>query len=592
MADGDVARGWTAWSKHLTERGSPAQPDGAIRADEASLDWGLPLEWRPRWTEKFGSGRSGGMDQQALAWLAEVAGGAPGVEYAMECLAFAHRLPRLTERLSADAWFAVVAHLIDTGHDAATIDSDQHPLLAQLLAGELPLTLAYWFPELTPCRELAHGAKQALSAGLIDLLDGEGLLHGRHFALMRPLAACWTRCRILGDGMKKPCFTAAARRQYDDMVRHLLRFARHDGSSMLGFTAANDDGALLQAAVGLGGNAADRAIAALTLPARARNAGRKPGGEKTLPEPAAQSEWAAVAMLRNDWSRTSARLAVTYPGPNVHVELDCGKEVVLNGAWSLDVTLDGQRLTPDSDWEQVCWQTDTDIEYLELQIELNAGVRVQRQIALAREDRFLFLADAVLGEQSGRFAYRARLPLGTGIGFRPAKESREGYLEGAKRRARVLPLAMPEWRSLWSAGELRAVAADNADSGCYGEIQPVSGESDGKPAKMRPLPSQALELTHAAEATRLYAPLFFDLHRRRFERPATWRRLTVAAALETQPDDVAVGYRVAMGSRQWLVYRSLAEKANRTLLGHNLSTEALIAQFDRNGEVEPLIEVE
>ena len=75
-------------------------------------------------------------------------------------------------------------------------------------------------------------------------------------------------------------------------------------------------------------------------------------------------------------------------------------------------------------------------------------------------------------------------------------------------------------------------------------------------------------------------------------RPRTWRQLTVAADLERQPADVAVGYRVQLGRDQWLIYRSLAEPANRTLLGHNLSTEMLLARFDETGEVEPLIEVE
>ena len=69
-------------------------------------------------------------------------------------------------------------------------------------------------------------------------------------------------------------------------------------------------------------------------------------------------------------------------------------------------------------------------------------------------------------------------------------------------------------------------------------------------------------------------------------------RLTVAEQLQIQPDDTAVGYRVALGDEQWLIYRSLSEPRNRTLLGHNLSTEMLVARFDTDGEVEPLIEIE
>ncbi len=74
-------------------------------------------------------------------------------------------------------------------------------------------------------------------------------------------------------------------------------------------------------------------------------------------------------------------------------------------------------------------------------------------------------------------------------------------------------------------------------------------------------------------------------------RGSTWRRLTVAENQSTQPPEVAVGYRVASGNDQWLVYRSLAPAANRTVLGHNLITELLIAQFGRDGQVQSLIEI-
>ena len=50
--------------------------------------------------------------------------------------------------------------------------------------------------------------------------------------------------------------------------------------------------------------------------------------------------------------------------------------------------------------------------------------------------------------------------------------------------------------------------------------------------------------------------------------------------------------RVAAGKHQWLIYRALASVKNRTLLGHNLSTETLVARLDRNGEVDSLLEVE
>jgi hypothetical protein len=41
-----------------------------------------------------------------------------------------------------------------------------------------------------------------------------------------------------------------------------------------------------------------------------------------------------------------------------------------------------------------------------------------------------------------------------------------------------------------------------------------------------------------------------------------------------------------------LIYRALASKGNRTLLGHNLLSETLVARFSNTGEVDPLVEIE
>jgi hypothetical protein len=83
-----------------------------------------------------------------------------------------------------------------------------------------------------------------------------------------------------------------------------------------------------------------------------------------------------------------------------------------------------------------------------------------------------------------------------------------------------------------------------------------------------------------------------DLKRKRTGKPLTWRRLTVAEERRVQPADRAVGYRVQIGRKQWLVYRSLAPIANRTVLGKNLSSEFLVARFNQDGECDPILEIE
>ena len=90
----------------------------------------------------------------------------------------------------------------------------------------------------------------------------------------------------------------------------------------------------------------------------------------------------------------------------------------------------------------------------------------------------------------------------------------------------------------------------------------------------------------------MFAPLFVDLSRKRLDKPLTWRQLTVGQLREIVPADVAVGYRVQVGKTQWLMYRSLAPAAIRTVLGQNLMHEFLVGRFHADGHVETLLEIE
>jgi hypothetical protein len=195
---------------------------------------------------------------------------------------------------------------------------------------------------------------------------------------------------------------------------------------------------------------------------------------------------------------------------------------------------------------------------LELETDWKGSWRLQRQILLAREDHFLWLADAVTGPEVESLDYRSVLPLTPGIEFRPEQETWDGYLTHHRRVARVLPLALPEWRAAAATGSLEAVPG-------------------------------GLLLRQQARARGLYAPLFIDLSPHRMKWPLTWRHLTVGEKLQIQKPDVAVGYRVQVGGDQWLFYRSLAAPASRTLLGQNVLHEFYAARFDTEGEADELL---
>ncbi len=603
---GDDAVAWSLWLKHLGSRSTPKPIAQLLPGRSSPLGWAIAddvdaaavtrlcerlesLDRRPR-VRQNGQGQNGqgqngrvqnGFDELLRPWLAEADGAKPNGEHALQCLIWGWALPQLAVHLDSGLWWELLETLIKISNESAALRLDCDVLAHQLFAGELPLTLAYLFPEIKPCAVLYGGARRALSRGPLDLLNGEGLPSGTDLPLLRPLLACWTRSAAIGKRLDKGCWNKAALCQYQWLVSGAIALTRRDGTQVFSAgTSGSWQPDLFEAAMKLGGDDEDRSIADLILPRRVaskrpdskHSGSQRSGSQKgaaTRPatkklearEPSYQCEWAGLAYMRPHWARGGVRLTTVYHDHRVDLELDCGRDVVLQGAWDLVVQSDGQAQSPTGTWEQVCWTSDRDVDYLELEIPLTGGFRVQRQILLAREDGFLFLADAVLGTKASQLDYCARIRLGEAVTFEPAAETREARISGVRPRANILPLALPEWRSDRRVGQL---------SVCEGSLQ----------------------LEQSISGTSLLAPMFFDLDRRRMDKPLTWRGLTVAEDREIQTSDRAVGFRVQLAKRQWLIYRSLTSPRNRSLLGQNLSSELMVGRFDRSGEVTELLEIE
>ena len=269
----------------------------------------------------------------------------------------------------------------------------------------------------------------------------------------------------------------------------------------------------------------------------------------------------AAAVLRASWPRSGVQLMVRYPGQSMEMEMSVGGHRLWSGPWLGEVRRNAAPVPPESRWEAVCRYTDKDVDYLELAIDLAAGLRLERHVVLGRTDRFLLLADAVLGAEPARLQYCGRLPLDPAVTLRRTKRAREGRLfEGKKRLATVLPLALARAQRL--AGKRRL------DARAPRRLLAALAAGGPRPAAV------------CAAVVRPGSPPL--------ARPLSWRPLSVGQAMQVQPADVAVGYRIAAGRKQWLVYRSLAKPGNRTLLGHNLTSETLVARFHHNGRVEQL----
>jgi hypothetical protein len=289
---------------------------------------------------------------------------------------------------------------------------------------------------------------------------------------------------------------------------------------------------------------------------------------KTVPRDSA-SEGASVAVLRTDWGRGAVRLLLDFSTPRHQLEIAVGDRLVVAGDWGWSVEADGVPLLPTGPWTVCCFESDAKASFLEIVAPLPGGLQAERQIVLLPRDQVLVLTDSITDAgaclpasgRPDRISYRSHLPLAEAGASREA-ETRELRLKVGERQAwRVLPLALPEWRTATAAGAL---------------------DEDG----------DVLRLRGDGVGGRYSFPVWFDLDPDRSELPLTWRPLSVADQRQNLKAHEAVGFRVQVGLEQWLLYRALDTPRNRTLLGCNVACEFLVGRLRRSGEVSRTLEIE
>jgi len=547
-----------SWSK-LCKRLSKAQAKLAM----SSITWNLPasededaLKW-PKRLMRLVQGKK--KPAQRLVddlntWLEATTDQPLNRDYAVECLAFAYALPTLTEHLEEQVWHKLVARLQATVFRGEQAPLEKEPLLNQWLAGELAWVLGYC---LNSSKIGALGAN-VLNHGIHEMLDGDGIPASRYFSVWRPLLACWTRAARVSKAIRITLFDGDSKHHFEWTVRQMIRATRGDGSHALSTdSAGRPEPEFFATAIELGGDNDDRDISQFALP------GGKPKklSQLPLPECGAHSEWAGVALMRKDWTRKAHGATVLYGNRDLELELRAGKRVLIGGQYECRININGKDVDVTEDWQEVCWHSDDDVQYLEIETQLSSGHRLQRQVLLVLESGITYLADSVTGDSPVNWEYEVSLPLGAGLRLEPEAESHEAAIHSDKQVGVVLPLALPEWRRDHTRGDLT--------------------EDDGK-----------LVYRVRGNGTAFYAPLLIDMKAKRSRKALTWRRLTVASKLEIQPSDVAAAYRARIGDDQWLFYRSLAATANRTFCGQNVNSEFVAMQIDTDGETDELIELE
>ncbi len=474
------------------------------------------------------------------------------------CLAWLIRSRRTTERAGG-----LLEGLVAVAKEAA----------ADLEAGETQaapfvLTLAGLFSDIDGCLRLGPAAAAAVSREIERLVSASGVvaLHGGEAVVSR--VARWCECRRMLGLSGEESFGGETESRFQGAVSYAVRLLAGGGRLPEGGGRIRRDPAV----------ALRRTLKKADKPVRrsARGLEKAAGGRvgktldgQLLPRDLNDSG-SGFALLRTGWHADAVRLLIDYRDATPRLELAVRDRLLFDGPWTCTLQWKGQPLEVEGPWEIGCWESQEEAAYLEISATLGDGFQLDRSILLVPRDRLLVLADAVTipeafaGEAhellDGPLDYRAELQAAAGVEMDTDDEAREVHLYDARMRLLAMPLSLPEWKSRGQGGL----------------------EADGR----------RLVLSQRAARGRLYAPLWCDLDPQRFAGQVTWRQLTVADTRRILEPHEAAGFRVQAGLEQWLLYRTLDEPRNRTLLGCNLSCEYFFGRIEPKGMVERTLEVE
>jgi hypothetical protein len=425
------------------------------------------------------------------------------------------------------------------------------------------------FTPVSGAKALAASARDRLGRMLTDSTDSEGVPSPALVQQLPHWLATTLRAREWGRRFSRPLFDSQTEQRFKGLVGAASRLCRGDGRLAFCNGRANGFTGLWSTAAAAISHRHGSSQHAARYLGSLENGSQAPRRSTSLKKtvasksvrPVFQSDASQLACLRSDWSPEANSLFVSHHGPFPSLELATRGSLLIGGQWDIEVQVSNAAIDISGPWTCSCWYSDDAGDYLELQARPTANVRIERQLLLARNDDWLFLADVVVGCEDERIDYRSRLPLAPRITVDHDRETRALQLNGTDASARLFPIGLPCERVHGCAGQL-------SDSGRHLELR-ESGIGG------------------------LYAPVVLDWNPTRRRQSAIWRALTVAQNGMALPARDAAGVRLQVGKEQWLIYRSLSRFLEpRTVLGQHTMYETLIGRFLTTGAVEPMVLVE
>ncbi len=507
------------------------------------------------------------LEQAAFEWL-ETADAYP--ESALGVASLAWRIADHAARPGNEwlgQWFETLASRLPLFQP----NDEVHIVSKLILHCELPLLVAV--ASSASKKTLIAEASRAMD-NLAEYLEASAddpqlwLLYGGTY--LRAALASVLRVRVLADSLGIRKFYPPQQKALRDMLVHAARWSRADGTHLLGAgSTANGSQAIWDALAKLcrQSKVLDAVMTLSGIGRGKRGQVRTQIAPAKLPPLTHYSEDAAVVCMQSDWRQKGGHVAVHFSEFDLCLEALGPKGVqTLAGEWLINVEVDGQAQMQMAEWQELCWFSDDDVDYLELEARFGQEARVQRQFVWFREERLLLLADSLLADRKAELQLSSEIPLAPGAEFVPAERSTEGMIQAPGGKLLVLPLGLPEWR----------------------RQQSITGSSDGLQADDTRLVSAV-----SASGNALYAPTLISLCNSHAKQRFTWRRLTVADELRIVGPDEAQAFRIQIGTDQWLIYRSLGTNVRRSALGMHTTDDFYVGRFDpEDGEFDTMLQVE
>jgi hypothetical protein len=430
------------------------------------------------------------------------------------------------------------------------------------------LTASRLLTERSARNDIERRAWEACEAEILRLVTSAGGVAIEGSAAIVSRVARWTHVRAAAiataDASRRP--KVAFARKADQRWRlALATAARLLGPGGVGIPVGPGPAPLRRCCSDITAAAIEHGRKSLRKAVRLLQQPRGSKREDDALSPTLDDRHAAMAILRSGWQGRSVRVLLDYRSEHPLLEVTAGKRLLLGGSWRSEVALEGVSLPVEGPWQVTHFEEDEACITLVIAAPLAEGLRLERHVVLAPEDRVLLLADAVVDTLGSNTAtdlrYRGSLQTANTIAVAAAEETRELQLHDEKPQALVMPLAFHEWSTGRATG---------------------SFHWDG--------PSQQLHLEHRSPVRRLFAPLWIDLDPRRFGSQVTWRQLTVADTRVILRPEQASAFRIQAGLTNWVLYRSLDLPRNRTFLGCNVSSFFRLGKLGSDGLVSQMAE--